>query len=190
MTARSVEYPERVPNARKAVFLDRDGVINRKLPEGRYVTSVSEFEFLPGVSEALSILSRLGFLLVVVTNQRGIARGYMTDADLNRIHEFMERDLAQHGVVLSGIYCCPHEEFEGCSCRKPQPGLILDAIRDLKIDPGCSYMVGDSPSDIAAGRGAGTRTVRIGKEDDSAADMVFPSLFDFAVFLQEHAESR
>jgi len=183
-----VEHPECASGDRKAVFLDRDGVINRKLPEGNYVANIAEFEFLPGALEGLSILSRLGFLLVVVTNQRGIARGHMTEGDLNRIHEFMEAELEKYGVVLSGVYACPHEEFENCRCRKPQPGLILDAIRDLKIDPGRSYMVGDSPSDIGAGKRAGTRTVRIGTEDDSGADMVFPGLLKFALFMQDQTE--
>lgn len=175
------------PALRKAVFLDRDGVINVKLPEDRYVTVVSEFQFLPGVTGALSLLMEIGFLLVVITNQRGIARGFMTPEDLEAVHRFMQEELGKSSVVLDGLYYCPHDDHEYCDCRKPEPGMIVAACRDLGIDPTESYMVGDSASDIDAGRRAGTRTVRIGPEHDSNADMVFGSLPEFAAFLKQQA---
>jgi D-glycero-D-manno-heptose 1,7-bisphosphate phosphatase len=177
------------PALRKAVFLDRDGVINVKLPENRYVREASEFEFLPGVAPALSKLREMGFLLVVITNQRGIARGFMTPEDLGRVHRFMETELGKSSVVLDGLYYCPHDNHEYCDCRKPEPGMIVAACRDLGIDPTASYMVGDSVSDIDAGRRAGTRTVRIAREHDPNADMVFPSLPDFVTFLQQQARA-
>ncbi|MGB6068609.1 MAG: HAD family hydrolase [Desulfomonilaceae bacterium] len=172
-----------LPKRQKAVFLDRDGVINRKLAETAYITKISEFYFLPGVLEALSTLKRLGFLLVLITNQRGIARGFMTDRDLEEVHEYMQGELRKQSSALDAIYHCPHEEFEYCACRKPEPGMILAASRDLNIDLSASYMVGDSPSDICAGRGAGVQTVCVGPERHDDADMVFPSLLDFARFL-------
>jgi D,D-heptose 1,7-bisphosphate phosphatase len=169
---------------RNAVFLDRDGVINGKLPEDRYVREVSEFEFLPGVFEALTTLKELGFMLVLVTNQRGIARELMSVDDLERVHGFMQSELKRRSMPLDAIYHCPHEKFEGCACRKPEPGMLLAACRDHGIDPSTSFMVGDSVKDVIAGKRAGVRTVRIADEDDSGADMVFPSLLAFALFMK------
>jgi histidinol-phosphate phosphatase family protein len=173
----------------KAVFLDRDGVINQKLPNDRYVREPSEFLMLPGVVEALSILGGLGFLLIIVTNQRGIARGIMTSRDLEKVHESLERALAVHGVLLDDIYHCPHDECENCYCRKPKPGMLMNARRKFGIDLESSYMVGDSESDIEAGAAAGAHTVRIGSVGDAKADMVFKTLLDFALFMKRAASS-
>lgn len=172
------------PMPRKAVFLDRDGVINRKMPDTPYITQVSEFHFLPGVREALSIFKKLGFLLVLITNQRGIARGFMTGEDLEAVHDYMQGELRKEYAPLDAIYHCPHEEFEYCNCRKPEPGMILSASRDLDIDLDASYMVGDSLCDIGAGQGAGVRTISIGPERHGDADMIFANLLDFARFLE------
>lgn len=169
---------------RKAIFLDRDGVINVRRTEVTYVSDRSQFTLLPGVPEALAMLRDMGFLLVVITNQRGIARGFMTHEDLADVHGYMESELAATGVNFDRVYYCPHEEFENCGCRKPDPGMILSAIQDLGIDPAHSFMVGDSPSDIEAGHRAGTRTVRITDEPDAIADYTFPSLLEFASFLR------
>ncbi len=173
----------------RAIFLDRDGVINRKLPENCYVSEVSQFELLPDVPEALAKLKSLGFLLVLTTNQRGIARNFMTSEHLAAVHEFMQQELSDGGAALDAVYYCPHERDEGCGCRKPEPGMILCAARDLSIDLQASYMVGDSASDVAAGRRAGTRTVRIGLEPDEEADLTFPSLLAFALYLERHVRS-
>jgi D-glycero-D-manno-heptose 1,7-bisphosphate phosphatase len=174
----------------KAIFLDRDGVINVKLPKDSYVSRTSDFELLPGVAEALSLLKRLGYLLVVITNQRGIARGFMTDEDLGQVHCFMDNLLQDSGVLLDGLYFCPHDECEYCDCRKPEPGMIVAACKDLGIDPQLSFMVGDSPSDIDAGRRAGAQTVRIGPTRDDQADFTFPSLSDFADFLRRETDGN
>jgi len=172
---------------RRAVFLDRDGVINAKLPEGRYVRYASEFKLLPGVIPALRTLEKLGYLRVIITNQRGIGRGLMTEDQLKAVHDCMNEDLKSGGVILDAVYYCPHDECDNCLCRKPQPGMILNAGRDLKIDLHSSYMVGDSPSDIGAGKRAGTRTVRITEGTDETADLVFPNLAAFAQFLDDRA---
>lgn len=183
--------PLEAVSGNKAIFLDRDGVINFKLPENRYVKDKSEFTLIPGVVEALSILKDLEFLLVVITNQRGIARGFMTENDLARVHESMLTELQAQGARVDGIYYCPHDEFEGCTCRKPEPGMVLAASRDFSIDLSRSFVVGDSPSDVAAGRRAGVRTVRISTEEDEDADFTFSSLIDFALFLRSaHDESH
>ncbi len=176
--------------ARRAILLDRDGVINVKLPQDRYVCNPEEFDFAPGAIEALLLLRSLGFLLIVITNQRGIALGCHNEDDLDKVHEYMRGELLKNGVVLDAIYYCPHDSIDRCECRKPAPGMIFSACRDLELDLANSYMVGDSPSDIEAGRKAGSLTVKIGDGQDCGADMVFPSLLDFANFLQSKAPER
>jgi D-glycero-D-manno-heptose 1,7-bisphosphate phosphatase len=166
--------------SRKAIFLDRDGVINHKLPEDHYVSSIEQFVFLDGVAEALRLLQQMGYVLVVITNQRGIARDLMTESDLEEVHNYMRSVLAQNGVDLDAVYHCPHEKDERCNCRKPQPGMILQAEQDLGIDLNLSYLVGDSPSDMEAGRKAGVRSVRITDGQDDTAHAVFKNLLDFA----------
>jgi histidinol-phosphate phosphatase family protein len=166
------------------VFLDRDGVINRKLPPDHYVKSPDEFEFLPRAAEAMVALRDLGFLLVVVTNQRGIGRGLMTAQDLAEVHGFMVAQLRKAGVELEGLYVCPHLDEDACDCRKPEPGLLLTAAADLKISLASSFMVGDSPSDVEAGKRAGAISVRIAPEHDPNADLTFPGLWDFALHLR------
>jgi D-glycero-D-manno-heptose 1,7-bisphosphate phosphatase len=135
------------------VFVDRDGVINRKAPEGQYITTWSEFEFLPGAVEGLSLLKRAGWLVIVVTNQRGVALGRMTAKDLDEIHTNMCRHLATAGADPHAIYSCTHDNG-ACECRKPQIGMFLQAQQQWPaIDFAMSAMIGDSPIDMeAAGR--------------------------------------
>jgi histidinol-phosphate phosphatase family protein len=171
----------------RAVFLDRDGVINRKLPSDHYVKSPVEFEILPRVPQAMAMIKNLGFLLVVVTNQRGIARGFMTEDDLAAVHLFMADELKKAGAELDGIYTCPHRDEDFCQCRKPKPGMLLAAAARLGVVLSSSFMVGDSASDIAAGKEAGTMTVRIRSEEDPDADFTFPGLWDFALHLRGSA---
>ena len=117
------------PSHVSAVFLDRDGVINRKRPEGSYVTSWDEFELLPGALEALALLAKTGARVIVVTNQRGIARGRMTGDDLEEIHTRLRATVSAAGGRLDAIYHCPHEG--PCRCCKPEPGMFEDAAADL-----------------------------------------------------------
>jgi D-glycero-D-manno-heptose 1,7-bisphosphate phosphatase len=143
------------------VFLDRDGVLNRKMPEGAYVTNWEQFAWLPGALEAIVQMHRLGWTLILVTNQRGVALGRMSLEDLDHIHQSMQADLAAHGARLDAILYCPHDHHQ-CNCRKPGTGLFEQAMKAFpEIEPGNSVVIGDSMSDIQAGRTLGMRTIFI-----------------------------
>lgn len=144
---------------RKTVFLDRDGVINVPAAEHDYIKSWAEFAFLPGVPAAIRALNEAGYLVLVVTNQRGVARGLMSLAAVDEIHRRMCQALEEIGARIDGIYVCPHEAGR-CSCRKPDIGLFLQAERDFAIDKADSWMVGDSGSDAAAGARYGVRAIQ------------------------------
>lgn len=144
---------------RKAVFLDRDGVINRSAPEHDYIKKWKDFCFLPGVPEAIHSLNKAGYLVLIVTNQRGIARGLMTRKDVDEIHRRMYLELEKYGAQIDGIYICPHDIGQ-CSCRKPEVGLFLQAEQDFPLDKTQSWMVGDSDSDVEAGRRYGVNTIK------------------------------
>lgn len=141
-----------------AVFLDRDGVINRKPPEGDYITRWEDMELLPGVVEGIALLNQADFCVIVITNQRCVAKGLISVAGLEDIHRRMTETLARSGASLDGIYYCPHDLEASCSCRKPAPGMLLEAARSRGIDLPSSWMVGDSDIDVEAGRGAGCKT--------------------------------
>jgi histidinol-phosphate phosphatase family protein len=128
------------------VFLDRDGVINVKAAPGDYISHWSEFRFLPGIVDWIRLFKALGFLVIVVTNQRGVARGLIDPRDLEEIHFRMAGELERAGAALDGVLCCPHDAGV-CTCRKPLPGLVLDAERRWNIDLRASLLIGDSPSD-------------------------------------------
>jgi D-glycero-D-manno-heptose 1,7-bisphosphate phosphatase len=154
--------------SRRAVFLDRDGVLIR---DADHLTEASQIEILPGVPEALRRLRAAGWTIIVVTNQSVVARGLVTEDGLRQIHRVLEAQLRERGAMLDAIYYCPHHP-EGavaryrvvCDCRKPEPGLLLRAAKDFDLELAASVMVGDTPSDIEAGRRAGCRTVLISTE--------------------------
>jgi D-glycero-D-manno-heptose 1,7-bisphosphate phosphatase len=163
----------------RAVFLDRDGVINRKMPEGCYVTRWADVEFLPRGAEAVKRFREAGFLVLLVSNQRAIAKGLMTQEGLESLHRRMWKEMFAGDEGFDGVYYCPHDTTPPCGCRKPQPGMLLEAAQDRGIDLNASWMVGDSESDIEAGRRAGCRTIRIGQPAvrfSTAADKVAGSL--------------
>ena len=166
----------------QAVFLDRDGVINRRPIAHEYVRSWEEFEFLPGVAEAVRVLKVSGFLVFVVTNQRGVATGALTDEALRLLHDRMRAELEAVGSALDGIFYCPHSENK-CECRKPRTGLFEQAKAIFpQIEFRESFVVGDSWRDTEAGRRLGCRTILIGStlEVDAVtrADFVARSLLD------------
>jgi len=170
-----------------AIFLDRDGTIN---VDHGYVSEIDNFEFIDGVIDAMRELKRMGFALVLVTNQSGIARGMFSEDQFMQLTEWMDWSLADRDVDLDGIYFCPHhpeaivEELrQSCDCRKPEPGMLLTAQQELNIDMASSYMVGDKIEDMLAAKAAGVGKkvlVRSGKpvtaEGEAAADWVLNSL--------------
>ena len=156
-------------NKQKAVFLDRDGTINRYVG---FLRKIEKFELLPDAAEAIKLINSSGYLAVVVTNQPVIARGEVTWEGLEDIHNKMETELGKQGAYLDAIYFCPHHPHKGyegevpelkfeCDCRKPKPGLLLKAAEDLNIELESSYMIGDSNSDVEAGINAGCKSIRI-----------------------------
>jgi D-glycero-D-manno-heptose 1,7-bisphosphate phosphatase len=176
-----------VTNKVPAIFLDRDGTLN---VDHGYVHEIDNFEFIDGTIEALQTLKKMGYALVLVTNQSGIARGMFTEDQFTQLTEWMDWSLADREVDLDGIYFCPHlpdapvEAYrQQCDCRKPQPGMLLSAQQHLDIDMASSYMVGDKIEDMQAAQAAGVGTkvlVRSGKpvttEGEAAADWVINSL--------------
>jgi D-glycero-D-manno-heptose 1,7-bisphosphate phosphatase len=142
------------------VFLDRDGVINRRLP-GDYVSSWDQFRFLPGARAGLRLLREAGYLLVVITNQRGIGRGLMSEQDLAEVHRRMQVELVRAGAGVDAIFHCPHDLNANCDCRKPRPGMLSRALERFPIDTTRSWVVGDSLSDLEAGRAAGIRGILV-----------------------------
>lgn len=159
-------------NKQKAIFLDRDGVINKYVG---FLRNIDEFELLEGVSEAIKRINDSGYLAIVVTNQPVIARGEVTYEELTEIHHKMETLLGQDGAYLDAIYYCPHHPHKGyegevpelkieCECRKPKPGMLLQAAKDFNIDLEKSWMIGDSDTDIEAGKKAGCQTFLVGEK--------------------------
>lgn len=173
-------------NKQKAIFLDRDGTINKYVG---YLRTPEQFELLEGAGEAIRKINLSGYLAIVVTNQPVIARGEVTVDGLQQIHNKMETMLGKEGAYLDGVYYCPHHPDKGfageveelkivCECRKPKAGLLLKAAKDFNIDLSQSWMIGDSENDVLAGRNAGCKTALIG-ETDYGQNLQVTSLLDF-----------
>lgn len=166
-------HSKNLKKKQKAVFLDRDGTINKYVG---FLKDVDEFELLPNSAEAIKKINDSGYLAIVVTNQPVIARGEVTYEQLQEIHNKMETLLGQKGAYLDSIYFCPHHPHKGyagevsdlkidCDCRKPKPGMLIKAATDFNIDLANSWMIGDSESDIKAGKAANCKTALIGNDD-------------------------
>lgn len=136
----------------RAFFFDRDGVINA---DHGYVFRVDDFHFMEDVFPVLRSLSAKGYLLIVVTNQSGIGRGYYTEEDFNTLTDWMRQQLSDEGIEIAAVYSCPHSPEAGCDCRKPAPGMFLRAGREHDLDLSASWMIGDKESDMQAAEAAG-----------------------------------
>lgn len=161
--------------SRRAVFLDRDGTLNIKAPEHEYVATAQDFVWTDGAPKALATLARSGYALAVISNQRGISRGLVSSTGLREIEQRIQRDLAAEGCAIEAFRYCVHGDTEGCDCRKPRPGMIFDLAEEFNFDLGSSWVIGDAPTDVAAGRAAGCRTALVGGGSGDA-DLVAPSL--------------
>lgn len=184
---RGIVQSKNLRNRQKAIFLDRDGTINKYVG---FLTETEQFELLSGAAEAVRLINNSGYLAVVCTNQPVIARGEVSYSRLNEIHNKMESLLGFEGAYLDAVYYCPHHPHKGydgevkelkmdCECRKPKPGMLIKAAEELNIELGNSWMIGDGKNDVLAGKQAGCKTVLIGVSEESfGADMVVKSLLD------------
>ncbi len=177
------------------LFLDRDGVINHKLP-GDYVRNSSEFRFLPSVKESIALLNQFFGRIIIITNQQGIGKGIMNALELEKLHEFMTNEINQSGGKIHAIYHCPDKADSGSPNRKPETGMAYQAQKDFpEIDFTKTIMVGDSISDMEFGKKLNLTTVFITKENipesnnKSLIDYVFTSLKEFSDFIYESKQS-
>ncbi len=149
-----------------AIFLDRDGVINEKL-EGDYVKKWSEFKFLPGAIDAIKLINEKHIPVYMISNQSGIGRGLMTKADLEMVHTKLVEVLAENNAHFDDFFICLHAPEDNCECRKPKPGLLLQAkAKHPNIDFTQSWFIGDSDCDVEAGRNVGAHTYKIKKNEN------------------------
>jgi D-glycero-D-manno-heptose 1,7-bisphosphate phosphatase len=178
----------------RAVFLDRDGTINRDVG---YLYRRENFEFIPNAPEAIKLLNDHLFKTIVITNQAGVARGFYQEDDVVRLHEFINQELRKYDAYIDAFYFCPHHPIVGadryrvaCDCRKPKPGLILKAAREHDLDLSQSFMIGDKMDDVRAGINAGVKGILVktgyGKQVDlrlAQQQLVFDSLYEAAAYI-------
>lgn len=168
-----------------AIFLDRDGTINKEVDNLR---SVKQLRLLPGAARAIREMNRLGFLVIVITNQPVVARGWLTKKEVDKIHVVLESRLAKKGAKIDAIYYCPHHPDANlkqyrlhCNCRKPKPGLFFRAIKEWNVNPSKSFAIGDYVWDIEAGRAAGVKTILVKTSSRSCEEASLNSKPDFVV---------
>jgi histidinol-phosphate phosphatase family protein len=166
----SVGSVERLPLTERflaqqpSVILDRDGVLNERPPKAQYVRSPEEFTWLPGAKAALRLFRDAGYLVIVVSNQAGIGRGAMTEADVTRVHERMKAEATAEGGRIDAVYYCPHDWDEGCDCRKPKPGMLFSAQRDFDLDLTRTPFIGDDERDEEAAEAAGCPALLVSEQ--------------------------
>lgn len=170
---------------KKCIFFDRDGIVNRS-PGPGYVERWEDFHILPEFVDMLRQITRLGYVAVIITNQQGVGRGLMTPATLEEMHQRLRTTLReQFGLELLDIFACTHLREEQCECRKPKPGMILQAARKHDLDLTRSWMIGDSPRDTEAGRAAGCRTILVNPTaTPDLADVICGSLSELPLKLE------
>lgn len=169
---------------RKTVFLDRDDTINHDVP---YCSSPKDFNLIEGVGEGIKKLNDAGFLVIVVTNQSGIARGYFTESDLSEIHDKMKSDLKEYGAQVDDIFYCPHHPDDNCYDRKPNPGLLEKAAEKYDIDKSSSYIIGDNLKDVQAGKNFGVKTILLSGDKEKESVSISPEYMatDFSEAIQK-----
>jgi D-glycero-D-manno-heptose 1,7-bisphosphate phosphatase len=173
----------------RAIFLDRDGVINI---DKSYVCKIEDFEFCDGIFEALRELRKMGYLLIVVTNQSGIGRGYYTSNDFRVLTKWKLEELEKQGIFIDEVYHCHHDPDVGCGCRKPAIGMLQKANEKFDINMADSWMIGDKKSDIDAGKNAGVKnTILISKDsqDKKGAAYCVENILDILPIIKNHSSS-
>ncbi len=171
--------------SQKAVFLDRDGVINE---DNEYVGKVEDFIFVKGIFRALKKLQERGYKLFIITNQSGIGRGYYTEEDYKEITEYMLNEFEKNNITIEKVYFCKHTPEDNCNCRKPKPGMILQASKEFNIDLKNSWVIGDKLSDVEAGENVGCKTILInsGYVKDSTRKK-FKDLYEAGEFILDNS---
>jgi len=151
-------------NFKKCIFFDRDGVLNKE--KKNYVKNIGELEIFPNISESIKKLKDHGFVIIVITNQSGINRGFTTHENVDQIHLTLQNHLKQNGTKIDRFYYCPHRPDENCNCRKPKPGLFFKASDEFKLNLKLCWMIGDSDTDIQAAITAGCKAIKITTNND------------------------
>jgi histidinol-phosphate phosphatase family protein len=171
---------------KKCIFFDRDGIVNQS-PGPGYVERWEDFHILPEFVDILRIVTELGYVAIIITNQRGVARGIMTLVTLEDIHRRLQAALDEkYGLTLLDIFTCTHNRDDGCDCRKPKPGMLLAAAKKHSIDLSQSWMIGDSPKDAEAGRAAGCHTILVNPSaTPDLADLTFGSMAELSKDLRK-----
>lgn len=185
-TMEKLKLAEKFLKPKKIVLCDRDGIINKKAGKAQYVKNWREFKFIPDAIKSLQLLKKSGFRIIMVTNQAGIGRKAMAKADLAEIHSRMQKELKRNKAGLDAIYFCPHDWEESCDCRKPKPGMLLDASNDFSFDLTKSFFIGDDERDVMAGKAAGCRTILVGKNSHNSTikpDFACKSFYDAAKYI-------
>jgi D-glycero-D-manno-heptose 1,7-bisphosphate phosphatase len=168
---------------RPTIFLDRDGVIIENRPN--YVRSWADVEFIPGVLESLAQIAHSDYAIVIVTNQAGIGKGLVDPQMVADINHQIQREIVRQGGRVDGLYVCPHTDADNCDCRKPKPGMLLQAARDLNLDLSRSWMIGDALTDLQAGQAAGVQTLLVltGRGSEQQATHQLEGLADLSAAL-------
>ena len=176
----------------KAVFIDRDGVVNKYPGDKLYVTSLKKFKILPGVKKGIALLSKAGFDIFIASNQAGVGKGLYSLKTLNSITAKMLSDISKRGGKITKVYYCIHRKDERCSCRKPKPGMLKSAAREFKLSLKDSYFIGDTIRDVFTAKNAGCKSILVfsGKEKlknmenwEITPDLVFKDLLEASKFL-------
>ena len=168
----------------KAIFLDRDGTIN---VDYGYIHKIKDFKYLDGSIEGLKILNDLGYLLIIVTNQSGIGRGYYSLADYNKLNKYILKNLKEHGINITKVYMCPHVDEDNCECRKPKLALFYQAIKEYDIDIDNSYVIGDKERDLALSKKENITGILL--TDKSNKEYICKeNLFEAAIYIKSKGE--
>ena len=186
----------------KAIFIDRDGVVNT-YPGGvtktDYVTDQKEFHFITGTLQALKILKDKGIKVIIASNQGGVNKGLYTQSELDKVNSFMLKEIEKAGGAIEEVFYCVHKDEDNCECRKPKPGMLAVAARKYGIDPKSTYFIGDTPKDISAGKRIGCKTVLVlsGKSSreeiaawEDKPDHVFNNLLEAVKWLTNNKETK